>query len=511
MNMRYHIEELVSQDARGVVFQGGDAVTGVVVAIRRFISTHIDGTCGGENGGKGYENAIVELKKVSHPSLRRVLAGGCDPVDGMPYLVTRWVDGILLREVVAIEGPLDRELVVSLLAQLLNLNMTLSKALGREGLWAEAALDSVVVKPPQDENEVATAIFWVSPWRWFGGGTVAGGAMELADFAEAMLGGPRQVAREHAGTEVVEWIQKIRNKQLTGLREIQEALHAPGTPVSPFVLKENTDEATTTKDHDAPAVAPKPTDPSPPTKPATPTRPATPTKPRKPAAPAPLVPLAASPKSRSATNTRKKKPVTRIAMVVVLLALIGGAGWLMVERTQIRADHVGGMADSGAAPPSVEDDAPPASPQRSRHQAAKPDAMMIEVGSGNSAASERLLRAEKRGYFTIDEGDLMLDRIGQSVALRGRLSRVRFSSSGLTMYLEFSESTQIEEPRAYAMARDLADGIHPEDFEPLIGKRIEIHGEVEVENVSRTRRPRIELNDRGQITVVEEEMEYELR
>lgn len=491
MNTRYHIEELVSQDARGVVFQGVDTITGVVVAMRRFISAAIDGGEVRNGKGRAYEDAIEVLKKVSHPSLRRVLAGGCDPVDGMPYLVTRWIDGISLGEVVAIEGPLDPDVVVLLLAQLLNANMTLSKSLGSDGLWAETSLDSVVIQPQPDDGEMATAIFWVSPWRWLDEGASKGGAMELADFAEAMLGGPRHVATHHADTALAVWIQDLRNKKLTDLRAIQEALNTPGTPVSPFVLEETKDTGSIPKNRDAPAVRAKPSPERQPTPPFHKTGKRPPPKaPPAAAQPSPSMPPPPPPRSGG-------KAFGFAAVALLLIALIAGAAWML---------QPGDEAPQGAAAVEAPYDAPPPSQRQ-----AQVNAMMSDIESDSEAAEARRLKAEERGYYTLTEGDLMLARDGQQVALRGTLARVRFSSSGLTMYLEFSENTPLDEPRAFTMAGELVDGIRPEELELLIGSRIEIQGEVEIENVSSTRRPRIHLIDRDQIAVLEPEAGYELR
>ena len=90
---RYEIQEMLSQDAQGVVFLAVDRESGADVVLRRFFPFG--------PGGKGlmgeereaYTAAVERLKGLAHPAMRTILEGGCDPVDGMPYLVTEWVEG----------------------------------------------------------------------------------------------------------------------------------------------------------------------------------------------------------------------------------------------------------------------------------------------------------------------------------------------------------------------------------------------------------------------------------
>ena len=196
-----------------------------------------------------------------------------------------------------------------------------------------------------------------------------------------------------------------------------------------------------------------------------------------------------------------KKPAA-ITGAIAFAALVGCAGWFLMERTGEMPD----TAQSGASADASSEIRP-----MSRRQA-RVDEIMSGIQEEAAAAEARRQQTEKRGYYTIHDADLMLARAGQLAAVRGPLERVRFSASGLTMYLEFSEETPVDEPRAYAMARDIVDGIREQDLLPLVGKHIEIRGVIDIETVPGTRRPRIHLLDRDQITVLDDgASEYELQ
>jgi hypothetical protein len=478
MDTRYHIEEMVSQDASGVVFQGMDSVTGVIVAMRRFIASGSGVESVSDQDRQAYSDAIAVLKKVTHPSLRRVLAGGCDPVDEMPYLVTRWIDGESLGVLLASKESLDAECAAYILRQFLDANAAVSEALGTEGLWLEMAFESMIVKPPRDPSESPVALFWLCPWRWLHANSPANGITGLADLAEAMLGGPRKMASGNHGGELSQWIRQIRDKEFQTIEAAQQALKAPGMFADPFEsdpIPPQEDKVVVDREKAEPLIAGF--DP-----------------PGLQVAPTPIPSIAGRAVLPSAPEQRKVVTPAVIAAAAAVFGLILFFYWLAM----------GGDKDSS----KTADD--PSVVPVSRSQA-KIDEMMTQIQGENSATEERRKHIERRGYYTIDDVDLMLARDKEEVTLRGRLARVRMSSSGLTMYLEFSEAAPNSEPRAYAMSCNLVDGIRPEDLEQFIGRQMEIRGPVDIENIVGTRRPRVKIIDRDHINVLGADQDYELR
>jgi hypothetical protein len=474
MNPRFQIDELVTQDSRGVVFQGVDQETGQHVAMRRFLPS------GGESLGlnaakqEDYRKAVAIMKEVSHPCLREVLDGGCDAVDGMPYLVTRWTDGDMLRDWMAARGGLQQDMARYVISRLLDVCIALSTAFGRDALWVETALESVIASEENGEGAMPGISFWVCPWRWFGAKKGdddwrAG----VADFAEALLGGPGRAGADPRNASLLVWVQRIRHKEISCLKAAFAALKVP---------VDDKETAAATRLLSAP--------------------------------PEPAAPFAAASRPASAlTLPQPSRGNVRlpsqsgggtgrmIAIAACVLALLGGAAWWFSRPPAVA------VADATVTAAA---DAPDVSIPANRRQAVV-DGMMSQIQNENAMADERRQSIEKRGYYTVREADLLLEKNGREVSLRGRLANVRFSGSGLTMYLEFSSDPPREEPRAYAMRRDLADGIREEDLKPLVGKLIEIRGPVEIETVARTRRARVSLISRERLTVLPDEADYDVR
>ena len=79
----FQIEEILSQDDRGVVFEALETATGRRVLLTRFFPA---GTAGGgfpEAARRRFEECVAVLRDVAHPGLRGVVGGGCDPADGI--------------------------------------------------------------------------------------------------------------------------------------------------------------------------------------------------------------------------------------------------------------------------------------------------------------------------------------------------------------------------------------------------------------------------------------------
>lgn len=473
MKPRYHIDELVTQDLRGVVFQGIDGETGASVALRRFLPSGADS--GGLDAKKqdAYLKAVATMKQVTHPSLRAVLDGGCDPVDGMPYLVTQWTEGETLREWMAGHGSMSPETARHVIGRLLDVCIELSNVFGREDLWVETTLASVIVRPATGEHAMPDVSFWICPWRWFGGKTNDDWRSGVADFVEALLGGPGRANADPRNATLLVWVQRIRHQEITTLRAALSALK-----VSPATAGEGS-----TKRVPADAGAEKGGV-------ASPAGGAT--------VAALQLPQPARGNVRMPASSGARRGRT-VAIAVLALGLLGGGAWWLLRGA--------GMVPALSADATT---APDVSRPFDQKQSAVDD-MMQQIQSESDAAEQRRQSVERRGYYTIKEADLLLGLSGREVTLRGRLANVRFSGSGLTMYLEFSADAPLYEPRAYAMRRDLADGIREEDLTPLIGKLIEIRGPLDIENVSRTRRPRVNLINRERLIVLPDEEDYELR
>lgn len=471
MKPRYQIDELVTQDLRGVVFQGVDGETGESVALRRFLPS------GAESGGldakkqDAYLKAVATMKQVAHPSLRAVVDGGCDPVDGMPYLVTQWMEGETLREWMAGHGVVSPETGRHMIGRLLDVCIELSNVFGREDMWVETTLASVIVRPPDGGDAMPDVSFWVCPWRWFGGKANDDWRTGVADFAEALLGGPGRANADPRNASLLVWVQRIRHQEITTMRAALSALKVPSATAGEGGGMKRASDLGVVKDGVTTPVV---------------------------GAAALQLPQPARGNVRMPASSGAGRG-RAVAIAVLSLGLLGGGVWWLLQ-------------GAGMVPALTSDEsaAPDMSRSSGQRQSAV-DEMVQQIQSESDATEQRRQSVERRGYYTIKEADLLLGLNGREVTLRGRLASVRFSGSGLTMYLEFSSDAPLAEPRAYAMRRDLEDGIREEDLTPLIGKLIEIRGPLDIENVSRTRRPRVSLINRDRLTVLPDEEDYELR
>jgi hypothetical protein len=95
---KYEILDILAQDKSGIVFHAEDRDTGRSVVLRRFFPFGPDG--GGLQEGERvvYMTALERVRDFRHPTLRTIIDGGCDPVDGIPFLVSEWVEGQRLGE-----------------------------------------------------------------------------------------------------------------------------------------------------------------------------------------------------------------------------------------------------------------------------------------------------------------------------------------------------------------------------------------------------------------------------
>jgi hypothetical protein len=94
MQTEYHIEDLVHQTGNLVVYRvtNRDQVSLALVRLKyedEVLVKFQDGV---------FEGALEQLMQLNHNCLRSVIDGGLDPVDGFPWIVARWWDGILLPD-----------------------------------------------------------------------------------------------------------------------------------------------------------------------------------------------------------------------------------------------------------------------------------------------------------------------------------------------------------------------------------------------------------------------------
>ena len=228
---RFQIEDIVVQDTTGVVFRALDTETDTHVALRRFFPDGPEGR--GLDGAEqvSYDDAVRKLAAVSHPALRSVIDGGCDPVDGMPYIATEWIEGTRLKAYTE-KGPLAPQDAAAMLNQALEVCQILSEVLGRQAVWIETGLQAIVVSSKEIGRGVT---FWISPLKCLGQHEGAPGLEPLVALTENIMDWSGKSLPDQAAFGLGGWLNWLRkNARTATLEQAREKLAASmgsGPPV----------------------------------------------------------------------------------------------------------------------------------------------------------------------------------------------------------------------------------------------------------------------------------------
>jgi hypothetical protein len=437
---RFQIEDLIHQDATGVVFRALDAQTGMSVAVRRFFPF---GAAGGglhPDEETAYEIAIGRLAGLKHPALRSVICGGCDPVDGMPFIATEWIEGDPLEPIVRQE-PLPAAVAAQLLMQALEVSELLSQVLAEEAVWVETDLQTIILG---SEASGRGFTFWISPLKWLGGHEQARGLRSIITLAEEVLGWGGRVIGDQAGGGLGAWLKWLNGVADTAsLREARENLAA--------ALGE---------------------EPPPPAK--------------------KLLVSASQP-----TPPRKSKTPLLLACGCSLIA-IGIGGWL-VTRHRMPRNLQGEVLAKLLA--DTENDTQPAEQasvtgtrlsavnQRQAELAAQAAEKRRELAAKETALVGR------GGVFTPSDGDVLVLRKGGTETLEGRVAGTGLSSTGKTLYLYFSPEPSATEPRGAIRVTGADESL----ANSWLGKNVRLNGKVVVQD----QRPEILVTDLKAVEVIE--------
>ena len=457
MSQRFQIEDLVIQDASGVVFRAVDTETNQTVAVRRFFPFGANGGGLQDDEQIAYNIAVERLAAITHPALRAVITGGCDPVDGMPYIATEWIEGPRL-EALAKSEPLDPAQAAKLLSQALEVCELLSEVLAEEAVWVETSLQSIVVGA---EGTGRGFSFWIAPLKWLGKNDGQRGLESIITLTEEIMGWRGKTIADHEGRGLGGWLKWLRGTaRTTTLREAREMLAAAVGVEPPIPAKRLVRQATTR----------------------------------------PLA-VAAKQKKRSAW------PVVIIGAAAALAAITTG-GFLLVKR-----DHAAkaGMSETAgtetssptnepeatAIPPQPDVPAPSRSRERSVAQVNREAAELL-ANSRKLDREKDVRRAEiqaRGNRFEVADSEFLLEQKNSEVQLEGRLAQVRFSDNGkgATLYLEFSKSPAKDEPRGYILRKNLTADTNLESLSKFVGKNISLRGKVGTPNSQR--RPEIEIKN----------------
>ncbi len=473
-NSRFQIEEMVSQDANGATFLATDLESGRNVLLQRFFP--FGAGSGGLEGEErnSYQQGVELIKQLEHPALRRVLDGGCDPVDGIPYLISEARVDVSLAEYFS-TGQLSVNQGRYMVEQALALVLQIESVFGVGADWLVFAADDIEVG-----GEGETFRFSVDPMKWLGLKNGPGVVKELAATAENALGwAGRIVAGSTMGT-LQGWVRAGKAESMT-VAQAWDVLHGAAPPSKILSTAEVVSNPTATAHIKLGQ-----------------------------AAPVPFQPPLASAKSSN------KGLFLLLGTFLIVAALATAVVMLWQQKQQAEV----AIAKSNTATKSSKTSGTKAQAAQAKPKAQVAQQERAETSEGDRSAAitqrelelqgevEQAIKAapsstprvpiREEGYQA-HETTALREQIGRTVMVMGKVQRIRTSGTGKSVYVyvEFEGDSDASISGRYLKKLGKAD-MEVKNLESLIGKQIHIKGMVLEEFDSR--RLLIDLEDRSQIT-----------
>ena len=215
-----------------MVFRAIDEQTGEPVAVRRVFPFGPD--AGGLQGEEkiAFDISIERMVRASHPALRSVVSGGCDPIDAVPFIVTEWIEGTPLSIRLA-TAPLQSRQAIEVIMRALEVSEVLSQLLAEEAVWVETEISSII-ESAEPSNRGIT--FWVSPLKWLGTNDDRRSLKPIVQLTEDLMGWKNKLVNDQAGGGLASWLKWLKqHAKTTNLAEARETLAAAtgGSPPAP--------------------------------------------------------------------------------------------------------------------------------------------------------------------------------------------------------------------------------------------------------------------------------------
>lgn len=445
MFQRFQIEDLIVQDTSGVVFRALDLETGNVVALRRFFPFGADGGGLQAEEQAAYNIAVSRLAALQHPSLRAVICGDCDPVDGMPFIATEWVEGDTLGVSLA-NGPLEASVAVRLITQALEVSELLSHVLAEEGVWVETDLQAIVVG---SEKSGRGFTFWISPLKWLSRDDRTRGLDSIVSLTEEVMGWKGRIVNDQAGRGLGGWVKWLSTvSSTTTLLEARESLAASVGAEPPASAKNLVVKATT-----RPLVRP-------------------------------AVPL----KSHSS-----KAPILAACLLSLIVAGVGAFVWMrksapetpvaLPEKLPELSKQPTAKSTEKPKPKPAPTAAPATSEDSSDDVTRKANELLARLQESDQDHEEKLqtqqAAAEQQGGVIVwNQKELLLAQEDKVVTISGKPTQVDASGSGKTLYLVFGSKEGGDYFRAGMMRGETAEEDVKKSLEPFLNKELQITGEI---------------------------------
>jgi len=421
------------------VFRALDTETGKSVAVRRFFPF---GAAGGglhADEQNAYNIAINRLAGVSHPALRSIICGGCDPVDGMPYIATEWIEGEPLDSFIE-HNPMSAEVATEVITRALEVSELLSQALAEDAVWVETHMQTIIVGNTQSSRGIT---FWICPLKWLANQEQARGMESIVVLTENIMAWQGGKINDQAGHGLAAWLNWLR--QAEGSISLHDARATLATMVR---------------------ANPRPS--------------------KK------LVRQGTRPPPRAIAPPSSKAPW--IINSGIALIAIGLGGWLLIRQRALESSSLRLHPEQALAINTDHGPAPSATgPLLPAQQTTKP----LTKTHDAAATSVEVISCDNHELLLLKDGEEV------TVEGRLKEYRFLGSRKNRTMYLLFSQESDEFASRGVAHLNSAPQDLYNASIKPLVGKKIRLQGNVKVKTEDRIKWLEIHIKDLASIEPME--------
>jgi hypothetical protein len=453
---RFHIEELISQDSSGVIFRAKELEAGTDVTVRRFFPRGMGEGGLQEEERAAFDIAVQRFTCAIHPALRSVIAGGCDPVDGVPFIVSEWVEGTSISEQLA-GGPLQVRRAIDILMGALEVSEVISELLAEQAVWVETDPASII--EASDDAKRGTT-FGISPFKWLGSDEERRSLKPLIQLTEDLMGWRNKLVNDQAGNGLAIWLKWLKQHTFQAtLAEAREnlaaATGAPPPPPTSRLVRQST---------------------------------------------RPMVPRAATVQVQVVPVQRTKASKTpAILGGIGLLIAMGIGGW--IAKTGEVPFKKFFQARAAAAQPTVRKSALDYAPPLPSKADLEEDEVKAPAATvAKSAPSPSPSDSSSGTVYQVKDSDEILKKLNQNVTLEGKLESVSHNTEKTQIFLQL-EMTERHDACGFLISRDATGPLSFEELTKLKGKTVRIRGKVGVGAGKYGKRPKIQITSRESINV----------
>jgi hypothetical protein len=450
---RFHIEELISQDSSGVIFRANDLETGSDVTVRRFFPRGM-----GEGGlleveRTAFDIAVQRFTCAIHPALRVVIAGGWDAVDGVPFLVSEWVEGTPISQQLA-SGPLKARRAIDIIMGAMEVSEVISELLAEQAVWVETD-PRYIIEASDGMGRGIT--FGISPFKWLGSDEERRSLIPLVQLTEDLMGWKNKMVNDQAGEGLAIWLKWLKQHAFQAtLAEARENLAAasgsPPPPPTSRLVRQST----------------------------------RPMAPRAPTVQVQMAPI-------------KRPKASKLPMIYGLIALLivfAWGGWIAITGKIPLKGKFPAVA-SAAAPPirkSALDYAPPLPSQTDYEETAV-------TAAAPPSPPQHTSDTHSGTIYYVKDSDAVLKKLNQTVTLEGKLTGVSLNGDKTQIFLQL-QPTENKDACGFLISQHATGKLSFDELTKLVGKTIRLKGTVGIGTGKFGQRPKVQITSPESITVL---------